>query len=86
MKKLIAIAVMSLATWGCKQGQGERCQVDTDCADGLTCSQAEPKTCGGNNSDEFDAEPAVDAKLDAPVDAAIDAPIDAPTDATDAGP
>jgi len=79
MKQWIAIALVSVATWGCKQGQGERCQVDSDCTDGLTCSQAEPKTCGGNNSNEFDAELPIDS---APTDAApIDDAPDAPPDA-----
>ena len=40
----------------CKQGPGERCQVNSDCADG-NCSQAEPRVCGGGDSSQLDAEP-----------------------------
>ena len=35
MMKWIAIACVSVAAVGCKQGLGERCQVTADCADGL---------------------------------------------------
>ena len=80
MKKWIAIAVFSVAVTGCKQGQGERCQVDSDCADGLSCTQAEPKTCGGDEHEQVDAETPVQT-IDASIDAAIDAPTDAPIDA-----
>ena len=75
VEKWIAIAVLSVAAVGCKQGQGERCQVDADCADGLSCSQAEPKTCGGDKQGQVDAEtPPQDAEIDAKVfDAAHDA-------------
>lgn len=69
--KWIAITVVVLAgpgIAGCKQGLGERCQVTADCDDGLTCSQAEPKTCGGLNQQQIDAEiPPMDA-MDAPPD------------------
>ena len=89
--KWISIALFSVAATGCKQGHGERCQVDSDCSAGLTCSQAEPKTCGGDTRGQVDAETPVQlidaAKLDAPIDAPkldapkLDAPIDAPIDA-----
>jgi|LNFM01.2.fsa_nt_gb hypothetical protein len=67
----------------CKQGEGERCQVNEDCEDGLTCSSA-TQTC----EERATATP-IDAVVpDAqPVDAAIDAmPPDAPPDAPDAAP
>lgn len=60
--RMIAIALVSLMAMatlmatGCKQGRGERCQVDADCANGLTCSQSEPKTCGGDNTQQEDAD------------------------------
>jgi hypothetical protein len=64
---------------GCKQGEGDRCQVNEDCEDGLTCNQAtNPPRCQrseGNNP--IDAALPIDA-----IDAAIDAPLDdAPPDA-----
>jgi hypothetical protein len=88
-KLWIAVAVLVLSGTGCKQGFGERCQVKSDCEDGLICSQSEPKVCGGSDDQQLDAEvpillpdaPDVDAAIDAPADAAPDAPPDAPSDA-----
>lgn len=58
---------------GCKQGPGDRCQVDSDCAEG-TCSQAEPKVCGGGTSSQLDAS--VPVQIDAgPIDAGPEAGI-----------
>jgi hypothetical protein len=74
---IAGLVFVSLA--GCKQGLGERCQVDSDCAEG-NCSQAEPKVCGGDNASQLDAfvpDAAIDAPADGPVDAAVDGPIDA---------
>ena len=71
MRIWIALALLA----GCQQGRGERCQTTADCANGLVCSQAEPKTCGGEDTEQFDAEQPPDAP-DAP-DAAPDAPPDA---------
>jgi hypothetical protein len=71
---LTALAALGIAS--CKQGEGERCQVDDDCAAGLTCNQGEG-VCRSVSSDNqpIDAQP---PKL---LDAAIDAPPDAPIDA-----
>jgi hypothetical protein len=90
VKTLLAIALLALlapSLTGCKQGPGERCQVNSDCADG-NCSQAEPRVCGGSDSSQIDADPIptqlpidaspIDAPDDAPTDAATDAAIDAP--------
>ena len=60
-KKLITITslsvfvVLAALTAGCKQGRGERCQVDSDCVSPLICSHAEPKTCGDGTGDGIDA-------------------------------
>ena len=65
MNKWIAIAIVSLAAAGCKQGIGERCQVNADCASDL-CSTSEPKVCV--NSTETQGP--IDAEVpDAPIDA-----------------
>ncbi|HWU89894.1 MAG TPA: hypothetical protein VN253_21680 [Kofleriaceae bacterium] len=74
MKKPTAIAIASLgltllglgAIASCKQGEGERCQVQADCEDGLTCNEAE-KICRGSakNSQDIDAPLAPDAAPDA---------------------
>ena len=69
MKLLIAF-VMCTALAACKQGPGERCQVDSDCEEG-NCSQAEPKVCGGTSAGQLDAGPL-------PRDAGPPVPIDAP--------
>jgi hypothetical protein len=67
--KWIAITVAlsaGLGLAGCKQGLGERCQVTADCDDGLTCSQSEPRTCGGLNQQQVDAPiPEMDASPEA---------------------
>jgi len=86
VKTLFAIALLALlpTLTACKQGPGERCQVNSDCADG-NCSQAEPRVCGGGDSTQLDADP-VPVQVDAapPIDAApsddaaVDAPLDAP--------
>ena len=78
MKRLlIALALPALLTLGliasCKQGEGERCQVDDDCEDPLVCAQA-TMTCADNDtSSGLDAMPPTDApdaaKMDAPPDA-----------------
>jgi len=89
VKRFVAIAVSSLAlsllvlggVASCKQGEGERCQIQSDCAEGLTCNVGEG-VCRKNVEGDIQAEPPPDA----PGDAAPDArPIDAMTDAmTDA--
>lgn len=66
MKKLISaavtlaavatlVAVATLAA-GCRQGLGERCQVNADCAPNI-CSQSEPKVCikRDDNTNDIDA-------------------------------
>jgi len=64
----IALFVTAGAT-GCKQGIGERCQVNDDCASGV-CSSASPKVCVGedNNQTPIDAMLPIDTPPDMPVD------------------
>lgn len=72
----IATLALALAA-GCKQGLGERCEVDSDCSSGV-CAMASPKTCMSANqqTDQIDAMVPIDAPPapDAPPDARIDAP------------
>ena len=78
MKLWIAIVLLLLSA--CKQGNGERCQVNSDCASNM-CSSAEPKVCTGGSEMNSD----IDATPDSPpppVDGAVDAAIDAPIDAS----
>ena len=76
MKRLaIAFALSALAAVGiiasCKQSEGERCQVDADCEDGLVCAQA-TQTCADNDTsagiDALVPTDAPDAMPDAPPD------------------
>lgn len=77
-KKWFAIAFVSAslaAGAGCKQGIGDRCQVDNDCASGV-CSQSVPRVCVGSQTmtDQIDSSLPTDATPDARVDAGMDAP------------
>jgi hypothetical protein len=71
-----ALAVV-FASAGCKQGLGQRCQIDSDCKTGFVCVSA-TNTCEDPNIGQ-----PVDSMLpiDAPNDAAADAPQDATIDA-----
>lgn len=78
MKKPVAIVIASLVLGllglggmsSCKQGEGERCQVQADCEDGFICNEAEGICRSLGAAVPFDATP--DGPPDAP-----DAPIDA---------
>ena len=78
MKRLVLIA---LTLVGCKQGLGERCQINDDCTSPYVCNQAKKEcqetTTGGIDATVLDSPVVV---LDAPVDAGVDAMVDAPTD------
>lgn len=52
-KKWLAIALFVVVSGaaGCKQGLGERCQVNDDCSSGV-CSSASPKVCVGDNNNQ----------------------------------
>jgi hypothetical protein len=93
MIRSLALASCLIALGACKQGLGERCQVSSDCEDGLTCNQG-THTCSsagsgvdGGGIPPIDAmgnvpDGAPDAAQDAAIDAAADAAIDATPDAT----
>ena len=79
MKKLM---LMLVAIAGCKQGLGDRCQVNDDCSSPLVCNQAKMQcqntTTGGIDATVPDATfTTIDGGTDASVDAFID---DAPND------
>ncbi len=79
-KKWLISALFALlpAAAGCKQGIGERCQVNDDCASG-TCSMSDPKVCQpsgtGSNQEQIDAKLPDDAPSPPPpfIDASGDA-------------
>lgn len=73
---LVAMASAAILT-ACKQGRGDRCQIDDDCSRGLICNKATDtcqETSGGGDIDAT----VPDASPDAPIDAPSDAPIDGP--------
>jgi len=62
LNKWILIALVAVSAAGCKQGIGDRCQVNADCASGV-CSSSSPKVCV---SEDMSQDP-IDATL--PLDA-----------------
>ncbi|HET7503446.1 MAG TPA: hypothetical protein VFK02_20635 [Kofleriaceae bacterium] len=53
-QRIVFLAALALALVGCKQGIGERCQINADCASNH-CSNSDPQVCvsaeGGNMGD-----------------------------------
>lgn len=78
----VAVLVSLTALVGCVQGEGQRCQTNADCDDGLTCNRS-LGVCKSSSAQVDD----IDAGIDAPNDARIDAepevdaadPVDAAT-------
>lgn len=69
MKRVLIVCCLglvgSLATLAaCKQGKGDRCQIDDDCESGLVCNKAK-NTCQSDDGGEDDAG-IIDAAVDAP--------------------
>jgi len=65
-KILIAAVIVALAAAfvACKQGRGDRCQIDADCTSPLVCAPA-TKVCSTGTNSGIDALP-LDAAIDAP--------------------
>ena len=82
LRKLAPVLVLAagLAAWavGCKQQEGDRCQINSDCEGDLVCNPA-TQECGRTVGGGIDAS-VPDIIIDAPVeiDAGLDAMIDAP--------
>ena len=59
MKKWFALFVFGAAIAAgfvaCKQGKGDRCQINADCQDGLLCSAATGTCVGSGAMNEIDA-------------------------------
>ena len=69
---LFAALVAALGIASCKQGKGERCQIQDDCNRPLICNQA-TNTCVETAGGQIDATvPKMDAGVDAPHDAPRD--------------
>ncbi len=68
-KAVLLVATIALAIAGCKQGLGQRCQVQSDCADNLVCNEG-TQQCSTGTGSGLDATIPVDALHDArPIDA-----------------
>ncbi|HRC58514.1 MAG: hypothetical protein IPI49_27460 [Myxococcales bacterium] len=52
---VVSLAALGLAFSACDQGVGERCQVQSDCEDGLVCNKATGQC--QNRADAIDAGP-----------------------------
>ena len=82
MKKLLPFVAMSIlaavAIVSCKQQEGERCQITSDCEEPLVCAPA-TMTCESTTGTggQIDASLPIDARIDAGVDAMVDAAPDA---------
>ncbi len=76
---LLVASLVALWVTACKQQEGERCQINMDCEDGLTCNQA-TFVCSREGANTMIDANLPDVIQDAPVDVAIDAPVDAPPD------
>jgi len=86
VKRLLIITSFAIvaslgALSACKQGQGDRCQVNDDCESPLVCNKAKNTCENGTGGDQdagiIDAIPQSDAGVDAPQDAPRDAMPDA---------
>lgn len=66
MKRFVVACVILAAAIvaACKQGKGDRCQIDDDCVAPLVCNKA-TNTCQGGTSVGIDAT-VPDAPIDAP--------------------
>lgn len=64
MMMRVFVGVVILSLMACRQGEGERCQVDSDCDDGLICScpsggegqACDDGICTAEGGDEGEAE------------------------------
>jgi hypothetical protein len=64
-----ALTLVLAGLAGCKQGEGERCQIDSDCEEGLICSTSN-STCVPKGV-TTDAGPTIDAPPATTPDAGI---------------
>ena len=85
---VVALALCSFAV-GCKQGVGERCQINSDCEEGLICARM-----GTGGTELFCQEPGTVPTVDAspvvdsgpPADAGVTPDAAADANVTDAAP
>jgi hypothetical protein len=94
MSLAFALAGTPVLLLGCSQGEGDRCEINSDCASGLFCSPTgsphngvcKPSVTGGSPSQDAAAPVATpDAASDVPniaADASADAPVTVGGDAS----
>jgi hypothetical protein len=80
----LTLGVIAASGAACKQGEGEVCQINADCQDGLTCNAGTQRCQAAGTSTTPDAGRRIDAGTAdaapadaAPADAATDAAVDA---------
>ncbi len=78
---VFVIAAVAAGFAACKQGKGDRCQINQDCQTGLVCSSATGTCVVAGTTNELDAPivdaPKIDAAKDAPADTTVaDVPLD----------
>lgn len=83
---LVVATLVAGAVTSCKQGEGERCQRESDCSGGLVCNQAtglcQSSIGGADGNIQPDANTTIDGPDAEVPDAAIDADdVDADIDA-----
>ena len=64
---LLAASASIVTVAACKEGQGDRCQVNDDCEDGLVCNKAK-NTCQSTEGGDEDAQTIDMVPADAPPD------------------
>ena len=68
----LAVAVVAFAALAagmvasCKQGEGERCQVESDCASGLVCNQATGLCQSTQGGADGNIQPDANTTIDGP--------------------
>jgi hypothetical protein len=80
---LLALGLSLLA--GCKQGEGDRCEVNSDCESGLTCEKV-PGSSSDFACQGRDYSPGIDATVEADTSAPLSDGPPATTDTRDAAP
>ncbi len=68
--RLAFLAAALLSLTACKQGEGEYCQVNADCKDGLVCAQITDTCEKSASAPDVDAGPDAEIPDAAPPDAA----------------
>ncbi len=85
--RLVLVAAALCGAAGCKQGLGDRCQIDDDCESGLVCSTGTNRVCTNSGTVIIvDAPPPSDARIDGGGSLFPDAPAPDAAAAPDAPP